>query len=187
MSVQQRIIPQENPLKGLDDLMWVVNNPKEYKKAQEIIRAQAQLTAEAQAQLDEAKAFIADYEAKKKEIESATVALEADKEEFEKEVVAWRTEATAREEDIAAQRGELQKITATQDEVAKAQAQTSRELQAYKKQLDDDYANKLKELVKREQAIETAVEVNNAEAGRLAELRQKFEAKAALYKQAETV
>lgn len=183
MAAQQRIIPQENPFKGLDDLMWVIKNPDEYDAAQEKIREQTQLTDDARQNLAEAKAFMADYEEKKKEIEAAKNEIRAGCERFAQDADAWKGNVEAEKAILAACKTELDARAKAQEETADAQAQITKNIASQKKKLDDDYAEKLRLLEGREAAVSVDEQANKADADRLNELRLKLEAKLAKFQE----
>ncbi len=187
MASQTRIIPQENPLQGLDDLMFLIKNPDKYEAAQGKLREQLQLTAEAQQKLADAKAFIAEYEAKKKELDAGFADLADQKEAHAQTVADDQAAAKAVSDQLDARRDELKATTLLQAETDKAQVQIANENAAYKKQLDDEYAEKVAALEDRESAVTDGINGNNTEAERLAKIRETLEAKAAFYKQAEAI
>lgn len=188
MAAQQRIIPQQdNPFKALDDIMWFVNNPDQYKAAQEEIRQQMQLNQEAKQKLIDGQKFIADYEAKKKEIEDGQNTLKSAQDNHAKTVSDWQDSVNVVHDKLDTRAINLQTIADQQIETAKQQVRAELDNKKYKQQLDDDYAQKLKYLEGRESAvIKTGVDHEN-EAARLIELRAKLEAKLAKFKEAEAL
>lgn len=188
MAAQQRIIPQQdNPFKALDDIMWFVNNPDQYKAAQEAIREQMQLNEEAKQKLIDGQKFIADYETKKKEIEDGQNALKSAQDNHAKTVSDWQDSVNAAHDKLDTRAINLQTISDQQIETAKAQVRAELDNKKYKQQLDDDYAQKFKDLTEREQSISKANVDHKNEAARLLELRAKLEAKLAKFKEAEAL
>ncbi len=187
MSAQKFSLPQADGLDTLRELIEFAKNPDSIVEAQETARKQIQLTEDEQAKMTAARAFIADYEAKSKELKEGEEALVSAQDKLLRDIGAWQENIRVEKEGIEKQRNELKAITDNQESIALSFVGKDRDLIAYKKQLDEAYAEKLKLLEVRERDVAGGEEVNKNEADRLADLRQKLGAKAALYRQAEEV
>lgn len=187
MAAQTRVHQQTEDLGTLRELVDLIKDPKKIIAAHEEARKQTALTDEVALKAAEAKDFIAKFNELQKNIKVREDKLAADQAAYEKDKADSDTLFKKEAERLAG-------ISAGQLETKKSQDEQARQIIADRKLIEADkntnefdYAAKLTVLEKKAADDDKLRIANEAEAQRLAEIKAKWQAKAAKFKEAEAI
>lgn len=190
MASQTRIMQQIQDLNTFQEILEMVKDPKAIDKVRAVhdeMRKQQALTNEQAVKAAEAKDFIARHAQLQKDLTARESKLASDVTAHEKDkadsVKVFDTE-TARLTNIGKGLDEKVKIYA----VNTAQLEKDRrDLDAYKRKLDSEHGEKIRQVEIREAAAEKDRNSNAAESQRLALYDQKLKAKFAKFQEAAAI
>lgn len=183
MTTQQQV----QGLGTLQQLIDLVKDPKLISDAHALARKEQSLTDEQALKAAEAKDFIGKSAQLQKDLEAARIKLVADKTAHEKEKADAELIFENESRKLANAAKEQAATTKANAEAAKRHLDEKRDLEVYKRKLDTEHAERIRQVIIREEAAEKDRNLNAAEANRLAIYEQKLKAKLAKFQEAAAI
>lgn len=187
MAAQTRIMQQPDTLKDLLELLKDKGAVARVGEVHDEIRKQNALTDEEALKVAEARDFITQHTSLLKDIKAREDKLAVDTETLEKKMADFALASKNESERLASLAKATEDKAAAQAETEKRHLEEHKDIVAARKAHKGEYEQMLDKLRQKANADDKLRETNVAEAARLAAYKQKLEAKAAAYKQAEAI